>query len=68
MILLEEYGGENEILSKLELELTTGMGAYDVIHVFSQTIKRYLLAGWLSRLNDFIDNPKLTNKSLFISN
>jgi multiple sugar transport system substrate-binding protein len=57
-----EYGGENEVLTKLELELNSGSGAYNVIHVFSQTMPRYATAGWLTPLNSFMEDPALTNK------
>jgi ABC-type glycerol-3-phosphate transport system substrate-binding protein len=57
-----EYGGENEVLTKLELELTSGSSAYDALHVFSQAMPRYAAAGWLTPLNSYIDDPAMTNK------
>ncbi|GAB4532655.1 MAG: hypothetical protein Kow0063_13480 [Anaerolineae bacterium] len=49
-----EKGGEAEILTKLDLELTSGAGAYDMLHVFSQSMPKYVKAGWLTPLDQYI--------------
>ncbi len=61
-----DYGGESETLTKMDLELSSGAGAYDVMHVLSQAAARYLRAGWLAPLNPYVENPKLTDKKLWM--
>jgi len=62
-----EYGGENEIQTKIDLELSSASGAYDAMHVFSQGIARYLRGDWLAPLTPYIENPKLTDKKVWMS-
>ena len=61
-----EYGGENEVLTKIDLELASGGAAYDVMHCHSQTMARYVAGDWMAPLNGFMDDEKLTNKALFM--
>ncbi len=56
-----EKGGEAEVLTKLDLELTSGAGAYDMLHVFSQAMPKYVKAEWLSPLDDYVADPQLTS-------
>jgi ABC-type glycerol-3-phosphate transport system substrate-binding protein len=61
-----EYGGESETFTKLDLELSSGAGAYDVAHILSQGAARYLRGGWLAPLTPYVENPKLTDKRLWM--
>ena len=61
-----EKGGEAEILTKLDLELTSGAGAYDMLHVFSQSMPKYVKAEWLSPLDEYLKDPALTNDELYM--
>ena len=61
-----EYGGESETLTKMDLELSSGAGAYDIMHVLSQSFSRYLRGGWLAPLTPYVENPKLTDKALWM--
>jgi multiple sugar transport system substrate-binding protein len=59
------YLGENEVLTKIDLELSSGAGAFDVIWTFSQNIARYGRGQWLEPVEKLIDDPKLTSKELW---
>lgn len=61
-----EYGGEAETMTKMDLELSSGAGAYDVVGVLSQGAARYLRGGWLAPLNPYLENSKLTDKTLWM--
>jgi multiple sugar transport system substrate-binding protein len=61
-----EKGGEAEVLTKLDLELTSGAGAYDVMHVFSQAMPKYAKAEWLAPLDPYLNDPQLTNAELYM--
>ncbi len=46
-----------------DLELASGSGAYDVMHMIFIRSGRWIGAGWAEPLNGYIDNPQLTDKS-----
>ena len=46
-----------------DLELASGSGAYDVMHMIFIRSGRWIGAGWAEPLNPFIDNPQLTDKA-----
>ncbi len=61
-----EMGGEAEILTKLDLELTSRAGAYDMMHVFSQAMPKYAKAEWLTPLDPYLNDPQLTSAELYM--
>lgn len=47
---------------RMDLELSTGSAAYDVINVTFIFIGRWVGAGWVTPLDEFINDPKKTPK------
>ncbi|HEY1932934.1 MAG TPA: extracellular solute-binding protein [Acetobacteraceae bacterium] len=45
---------------RMDIELATRSGAHDVVNVTFIFIGRWIGAGWVVPLTDYIDNPKLT--------
>jgi multiple sugar transport system substrate-binding protein len=47
---------------RMDLELASGSGAYDVVQMIFIRSGRWITAGWAEPLNPYIEDPKLTDK------
>jgi multiple sugar transport system substrate-binding protein len=54
---------EEEFRQKLQTDLSTGQGTYDVFMTGPVTNWQYATAGWIAPLDDYLKNPALTEAS-----
>ncbi len=59
------YLGEAETLTKIDLDLSSGGGAFDAILTFYSNIPRYARGQWLEPVAQYIDDSKLTSKEIW---
>jgi multiple sugar transport system substrate-binding protein len=55
---------QDQLSQKILLDLSVGSGAYDLIGIHEIWLAQYVVPGWLQSLDEYINNPKLTNSGL----
>jgi len=54
---------QKQLSEKILLDLSGGTGAYDVVGIHEIWLSQYVTPGWLNPLDDFINDPSLTDKA-----